>query len=63
MTPDDLRAFRNKLGLSQAGLARALGVDVMTVSRWERGAMAIQHPTILRLALERLADTKKDRPA
>lgn len=59
MTPDDLRAFRNKLGLSQAGLARALDVDVMTISRWERGAMAIQHPTILRLALERLADTPK----
>ena len=62
MSGTELRTVRNKLGLSQAGLARALGVDVMTVSRWERGAMAIQHPTILRLALERLAHTKKDRP-
>lgn len=59
LTPYDLAAFRKRLGLSQADLARLLDVPDSTVSRWERGLMAIASPTILRLALERLADTHK----
>ena len=63
MTPDDLAAFRERLGLSQADLARLLDVPDSTVSRWERGLMAISSPTILRLALERLAETLPARTA
>lgn len=39
-------------GISQAGLAKLLGVDVMTVSRWERGIVNI--PSYLHLALDAL---------
>jgi transcriptional regulator with XRE-family HTH domain len=49
MTPRELKEWREQNGLSQAKLAKALGVDVMTVSRWERGAREI--PSFLHLAL------------
>jgi len=58
MTPNDLIATRVKLGLSQAELARVLEVPASTISRWERGLIAISSPTILRLALERLELTR-----
>lgn len=32
-----ITSWRNRAGLSQAGLARELGVEAVTVSRWERG--------------------------
>ena len=54
MTATTLRETRARLGLSQDGLARALGVSPNTVSRWERGALAIGCPTMLALALEAL---------
>jgi len=34
----DIRAIRSQLGLTQAQLAEAVGVDQSTVSNWERGA-------------------------
>ena len=37
-----LRAARINRGLSQKEVAKALGVDAMTVSRWERG---VSHPS------------------
>src|SRR5256884_7082598 len=37
---DLLRAERKRLGWSQAKVAKALGVDVTTVRRWERGRVA-----------------------
>ena len=61
MTPADLRTFRSRLGLSQAKLAARLDVDVMTISRWERGTRAI--PPFLHLALERLAGSAKAKVA
>ena len=44
MTPDELRTRRKALRLSQTALAEALGVTQHTVSRWERGKMAIRAP-------------------
>lgn len=35
MTPDDLRAFRKRLGLSQARFAAMLPAPVRTVVNWE----------------------------
>lgn len=41
MRPEDLKEWRSKTRYSQGQLARVLGVDVMTVSRWERAVMKI----------------------
>ena len=37
MTGLEIREFRRSRGWTQADLARALGTDAVTVSRWERG--------------------------
>lgn len=36
-TADQIRQFRLRLGLEVAGFAKAMGVDVRTVYRWENG--------------------------
>ncbi len=58
MTPVELKEWRHRNGYSQGLLCRTLGVDVMTVSRWERGVSQI--PAFLKLALERLECDKKE---
>ena len=62
MTPAELRARRKCLGLTQTGLACALGVAGNTVARWERGEATIGNPELVRLALERLEDGQPTRP-
>ncbi len=52
MRPDEVKSWRTRNGYSQARLAKVLGVDVMTVSRWERGVYVI--PPFLHLALAHL---------
>ncbi len=49
MENEELIKWRQKTGYSQGRLARVLGVDVMTVSRWERGIMQV--PSFLKWAL------------
>lgn len=48
MTPDDVKAARLQLGMTQAQLAHALGLvgddAVRTVRRWESGDRAIGGP-------------------
>jgi transcriptional regulator with XRE-family HTH domain len=51
MTPKQLKEWRKKTGFSQVRLARLLGVDVMTVSRWERGIRQ-SIPPYLHITLE-----------
>jgi len=53
MTPKQLKLWRKKNSYSQVNLAKVLGVDVMTVSRWERGMMK-NLPPFLKLALKYL---------
>lgn len=36
-TPEEVAALRRRLGLSQAKMARVLGVRQQTVSEWETG--------------------------
>lgn len=52
MTPADLRARREALRLSRQALAERLGVQVMTVYRWETMRRAI--PPMLDLAMQAL---------
>jgi len=52
MVSEELRDWRQSNGYSQSRLANALKVDVMTVSRWERGKREI--PSFLELALKAL---------
>jgi len=37
MTPQEVKALRKRLGLKQEDMARALGVTVFTLCRWETG--------------------------
>jgi transcriptional regulator with XRE-family HTH domain len=53
---DEVREFRLILGLTQAGLAGALGVSLRAVEEWEGSRNPV--PTYLQLALERLATLK-----
>jgi non-specific serine/threonine protein kinase len=55
VTPDELRERRTALGLSQAGLGRALGISANTIARWERGEQRLSNPTLVALALDGLA--------
>ncbi|MCX5834026.1 MAG: helix-turn-helix domain-containing protein, partial [Deltaproteobacteria bacterium] len=52
MKPNELKEWRQRIGYSQNQLARVLDVNVMTVSRWERGVREI--PSFLHLALSYL---------
>ena len=52
MTADEIRAWREAKGWSQADLARALSIAPATVSRWE--ACERTPPPFLRLALDAL---------
>jgi DNA-binding XRE family transcriptional regulator len=52
MPPDDLRARRKALDITQAQLAQWLQIARATVNRWERGREPI--PPYLHLALDRL---------
>ena len=51
----DLKAWREAHGLTQSQLARLLGVESVTISRWERGAVRRGAPgELLELALAEL---------
>lgn len=38
-TPGMIRTLREALGMTQTALGEKIGVDKLTVSRWERGTM------------------------
>jgi len=44
MTSAELKRMRKRLGLTQAALAKQLGVKTNTVARWEQGARGIAEP-------------------
>lgn len=45
MTPQQIRAFRKRLGLSLDAMAEALGVDRMTVWKWSQPTTSPHHRT------------------
>ena len=56
MNANEFAAARGSLGLSQAGIATALGVDQGTISRWESGKVRI--PSAIELALAKLQENR-----
>lgn len=57
MTGDELRFLRTEMGMTQAELASFVGVQALTVGRWERGENPMDRSaeTVIRkLAIERL---------
>jgi transcriptional regulator with XRE-family HTH domain len=59
MRPKEFIRIRKRMGLTQAQLARELGVSRAAVSRWESGKRAIDN--VLALAMEYLAERRKKR--
>jgi DNA-binding transcriptional regulator YiaG len=59
MNTKDFTRVREQLGLSQAGLARELGVSRAAVSRWESGERKIDN--VLAIALDCLLERKRNR--
>jgi DNA-binding transcriptional regulator YiaG len=57
LSPAELKTLRRALALSQAALAKRLGVQPGAVVRWETGVRS--PPPYLRLALERLQDQQE----
>ena len=64
MTPDDLRAFRDRWNLSQRALAPRIGYNHSTVALWESGQRPIpRRVDLLIAALEReLANERNPEP-
>lgn len=60
MDKEAIRELRLKLGLSQEGLARKLGVSVLTVRRWERGTYKPSPLALMRI--EELMEEMKNEP-
>lgn len=60
--PIDVKALRERLGLSQVELAKRIPVHELTVSRWENGHM--QPSAMAREHLKRVEDelTQKEPP-
>ena len=44
VTKTEVVRLRRRLGATQAQLAATMGVHVMTISKWERGVVAIPEP-------------------
>lgn len=52
MTPAEIRAIRQRYGLSQTELAALLRIsDIRTVRRWEKGEVPISGPASIVLEL------------
>lgn len=50
MTGQDIRTKRLHLGMTQAQLGEALGINKNTIARWERDELTPQSTEMLRLA-------------
>jgi len=62
MDANQFTAARTALGLSQSGIAVALGVDQGTISRWESGKVRIPAPIALALTTLEEKEPMPDRP-
>jgi DNA-binding transcriptional regulator YiaG len=53
-SPDEIRALRNRLGLTQTQFAHALGTSQVSVSQWELGKVKPIRMAVL--AMQRLSE-------
>jgi transcriptional regulator with XRE-family HTH domain len=60
MTAEELTTRREQLGLTQAGLARMLGVPALTVWKWEHANQAV--PALMEMALRGVEVTLQQHP-
>jgi DNA-binding transcriptional regulator YiaG len=60
MTPEELTTRREELGLTQAGLARMLGVPPLTVWKWEHANQKV--PALMDMALRGVQATIEEQP-
>ena len=61
MTPEDIKAIRAGLGLTQAQFAEAMGSDISAVQRWEGGQRKPRGAALKLLeGLEAKANRRKD---
>jgi len=64
MTGAEVRRLRRRLGLTQVQLAERVGVNPITVSRWERGAMGIRESAarLIRLLAQPMPPRRRRNP-
>jgi len=60
MSPKQIKQARSQLKLTQPALAAELGVHPISVSRWERGKVAIPEPTARLLKMLVAQSKQKD---
>lgn len=60
MTHEELTARRKELGLTQAELARMLGVPPLTVWKWEHDRQSV--PALMTMALRGVQATLEEQP-
>jgi DNA-binding transcriptional regulator YiaG len=60
MTPDEVKRIRKRLRLTQAELAKELGVTRVSVARWEVGIYAV--PEMAARLLEHLVKERRGPP-
>lgn len=59
MTAKDLKAWRKRVGFTQADLAKALDISIRTVQEWETTRGKGKPPAYLKLALQKIECTLK----
>jgi DNA-binding transcriptional regulator YiaG len=59
MTPDELKAWRKRLGLTQKKAAEALGVNLATLAKWETGRLPISKVVALACRAVELNDLRQ----
>jgi len=62
MTPDEIRALRERLGLTQAEMGEKLGVHLRTYQQWEYGRRRPGAATRKLLSILEADAKKKERP-
>lgn len=65
MGPDDVFRLRTKMSMTQRQFGDAVGVDPITVSRWERGTTKVSHAyaTLIKKTLDELREERRQEKA